>query len=94
MKTSEILKRAIARIRRGWCKGATIKHIRGKWHYCSIGAITVDTPWMEYTKAKEILQDIIGPGQVSNWNDHHKTTKRKVLAAFEKAYRLAKERGL
>lgn len=87
----KLLKRARARVARGWCKGESRKRIRGRVHHCAFGAIFYDSPKSPNYKACHIAREHmavgvgIAPNELGAWNDDPKRTKRQVLAAFDKA---------
>lgn len=102
MKTSDVLKKALLKIKKGWCQGALARSRNGRKvcvlskravKFCSSGAvmaITID-PHKQYL-AWATLKSIINQAIVPYWNDDPARTKKEVIEAFKKAIKLAEEK--
>ena len=104
MKSSTILKNALTKIKKGWCKGAGARNKNNKpveWKsiqatkYCVVGAIfsTKFATYYEQEKAHVCFfsANNIPPNVTATWNDNKKRTKKQVVAAFEKAIKRAEK---
>lgn len=70
-------------ISRGWCRGAGSKKVRGKMHYCLVGACSRATNESDdYFAIRQKLTDIFG--DVVNFNDSCKD-KRIIIRKLDKA---------
>lgn len=100
MKTVTILKRARAKIVKGWCQGHSAIDSRGNLclaetsaavSWCAVGAIFAvsKNDWKYEEAARDVLEKALGKGQseIANWNDEPKRTKKQVLALYDKAIR-------
>jgi hypothetical protein len=83
----EVLREARALIRQGWTKNAAQKRLpNGKILYCIVGALgrVPGATGVTYELAKYELECAGNIPSVIGFNDAHKTTKRQVLALFDK----------
>ena len=89
MKTSEILKKALQYIKKGWCKDYWARDNKGKKVYyddasaikfCATGAICK----VSHTNAKadQLMLKVVGGESVADWNDDPKRTKKQVIAGL------------
>ncbi len=82
--TAEILRRAAARVERGWCRGAYARDARGNpvadgsepaRSWCALGAIHAETPIAAQLAVRNAAVAALRravhsiPGQVAEWND-------------------------
>ncbi|MGI9489309.1 MAG: DUF6197 family protein [Geminicoccaceae bacterium] len=103
-KTVEILRKARALIKGGWCKESPTKPAkpkkngwprRQKTRYCATGAIAqanqIDVKAVSNTAAYAHLQRATGGVIPEYFNDDPWTTKRKMLKAFGRAIAAAEK---
>lgn len=96
MTTVQVLRKARALIKKGWCQGAYARAINGASvdpahpgavRFCAMAAISKIAQRHEH-RAGMVLVSVINAG-ICGWNDRHGRTKTQVLAAFDKAIRAA-----
>lgn len=105
MTPAEVLRKARARIERGWCRESfardkgnrTIAPWRAEARrFCARGAMMVNG-WSDDSvdrKTEGFLAEATGAGSrlgIECWNDDPKRTKAQVLRAFDRAIVLAEE---
>jgi hypothetical protein len=93
MTVKAILKRAIARLEKGWTRGMFKRRVDGRYCYCAVGAIgrhSVGCERKEEYDAAYAVCDTLGISKntfvLANWNDSQKR-KRPVVSAFKKTLR-------
>lgn len=103
MKTSEVLKRAKAKIEQGWCQrypavSKESHHVPAeskdavKW--CALGAIdAVSFTFRQHDRARRYLDRVTEDGAIFVFNDRPGTTQQDVIAKFDQAIKLAEEAG-
>lgn len=80
------LKSARTKIENGWTKGSFSVRIKGKTHYCVVGAVNSSTRSVAIQKrAKLELEETLSPVlALIFWNDDPRRRKRDVLRAFNR----------
>jgi hypothetical protein len=100
MNTLEALKAGRDRIEQGWSQSAAFRSSDGAVTYipdeavawCAYGAICIGHVGTPHNLAHRTLVNVIGEGGgLSIWNDDPSRTKEDVLAAYDKAIRLAEK---
>lgn len=95
----EILLKAAALVRRGWCTGAPAKNADGKpvgprdkdaCQWCAIGAIQAicGGPENGY-EARYALRQVLGRDTIQDWNDVYARNGEMVAKMFEEAAKYA-----
>jgi hypothetical protein len=93
MTPSQILKKARAKVARGWCQGAMYGD---NGAVCALGAVwQAEGPDLRDDLAREAISaaaQALDPyfTHLADWNDAPHRTKAEVLAAFDLAIELAK----
>lgn len=103
-KATDILREAKSLLQKvGWCRGAFERRNKdGKVvAYCAIGALrAVQTPGASYEKAIALLANTLGimhrdvlalKWSIEDWNDRPHSSKKKILAAFDKAIKMGQK---
>jgi hypothetical protein len=91
--------------KKGWCQGALARTIAGGTvptdspgaaSWCMVGAIEHCSndalPLSIETNARRLIMSALDICSIPAWNDHPGRTKAEVLAAFDKAIKIAKQK--
>lgn len=99
MKTTvQVLTKARALIKHGWCReyvavtragDCVIPPSRGAVKFCPIGAI-MQAGGAAFGVERQFFRRAIGGETIAEWNDAQSRRKRDVLAAFDRAIKLAR----
>lgn len=104
MKSSEVLRRARARIEKpeNWTKGALARYATGERTvesaapgvtcWCALGALDWAEPVGWFRVYGRVCEAIGGP-DLPRWNDAPERTHAEVLDAFDRAIALAEQEG-
>lgn len=82
------LKRALAKIKAGWTRGAFNRNRNGKKCYCALGAlIAVRSESNTYARARNFLSATLPGGAIgiTSYNDAKDRKKSEVIAWFTRA---------
>lgn len=93
MTTKEVLRKARALVKEGWCQQDLLRQEYGKTLYCALGALDTATGGPSdntpaYKRMLRVTRAV--DGQLSEWNDAKGRTKAQVLAAFDRAIKACK----
>lgn len=92
MTTVQVLRKARALIKKGWCQGVMRQYRNGKIvKRCAFDAISEVVPIGSRVYPVMAFERVLPKGiSIANWNDSPHRRKAQVLAAFDRAIKACK----